>query len=141
MHVNRREYRTNGANNKEVLYSVALDYRVYLADEVCLEKIKEITRYNQEAEEEEKEEKETTYLDRDIDDRNYNSEGDRLDEEQAVFILTLLNYRLASSEYKSRLISSIAVLGVSADRAWLDPLIYTPKQSAIISILRILVLY
>ena len=30
---------------------------------------------------------------------------------------------------------------MSADRAWLDPLMYTPKQSAVISISRILVLY
>lgn len=43
-----------------------------------------------------------------------------------ALILTLLDHKLASSEYESGLISGIAVLGVSADRGWLDPLMYTP---------------
>ena len=56
-------------------------------------------------------------------------------------MLALLDYKLASSEYESGLISGMAVLGVSVDRGWLDPLMYTPKQSAIVSISRMLVLY
>ncbi|KAL6158268.1 hypothetical protein ACJBU6_04065 [Exserohilum turcicum] len=119
--------------------------------EACLEKMKEITGYDREAEEEEEEEEgqEAARLDRDMDDGDCDSEGDGLDEEQAValqdqvlgFMLALLDHKLASSEYESGLISGMAVLGVSADRAWLDPLMYTPKQSAVVSISRMLVLY
>lgn len=76
------------------------------------------------------------------------SEEEQLDAEEATalqgqvlaFMLALLNHNLASSEYESGLISGMAVLGVSADGAWLDPLIYTPKQSAVVAISRMLVL-
>jgi hypothetical protein len=56
-------------------------------------------------------------------------------------ILLLLDYILSDNEYTSALISSIAVLGISAESGWLSLLIYTPKQSAVVSTLRILVLY
>jgi hypothetical protein len=35
----------------------------------------------------------------------------------------------------------MAVLGISAESGWLSPLVYTPKQSAIVSTSRMLVLY
>jgi hypothetical protein len=57
------------------------------------------------------------------------------------FILLLLDYVLGNNKYTSALISSIAVLGISAVSSWLSLLVYTPKQSAVISISRMLVLY
>jgi hypothetical protein len=56
-------------------------------------------------------------------------------------MLLLLDYVLGNNKYTSALISSIAVLGISAESGWLSPLVYTPKQFAVISISRILVLY
>jgi hypothetical protein len=57
------------------------------------------------------------------------------------FMLLLLDYVLGDNEYMSALISSMAVLGISAESGWLSLLVYTPKQSAVISISRMLVLY
>jgi hypothetical protein len=57
------------------------------------------------------------------------------------FMLLLLDHVLGDNEYTSALISSMAVLGISAESGWLSPLVYTPKQSAVISTSRMLVLY
>ncbi|KAH7070862.1 hypothetical protein FB567DRAFT_455776, partial [Paraphoma chrysanthemicola] len=43
-------------------------------------------------------------------------------------------------EYSSALISGTAVLRISVDSGWLSPLEYTPKQSAIVSTSRLMVL-
>jgi hypothetical protein len=77
------------------------------------------------------------------------SNNGRLDKQQQdaleghvlQFILSLLDHILGNNEYTSALISSIAVLGISAESSWLSPLVYTPKQSAVISTSRMLVLY
>jgi hypothetical protein len=50
------------------------------------------------------------------------------------FILLLLDYILGNNKYTSALISSIAVLEISAESGWLSPLIYTPKQSTILGL-------
>jgi hypothetical protein len=77
-------------------------------------------------------------------------EGDEwLDESQAdvlegrvlEFMLSLLDQVVGDNEYTSALVSGMAVLGISAESGWLSPLRYTPKQSAIISTSRMLVLY
>jgi hypothetical protein len=57
------------------------------------------------------------------------------------FMLALLDHVLGDNEYTSALISSMAVLGISADNGWVSVLVYTPKQSAVIAIARMLVLY
>jgi hypothetical protein len=57
------------------------------------------------------------------------------------FMLLLLDYVLGDNEYTSALISSMVVLGISAESGWLSLLVYTLKQFAVISILRMLVLY
>jgi hypothetical protein len=56
-------------------------------------------------------------------------------------MLALLDYVLGNNKYTSALISRIAVLGISADNSWLSPLVYTPKQAAVISVACMLVLY
>jgi hypothetical protein len=43
------------------------------------------------------------------------------------FMLLLLDYVLGDNEYTSVLISSMAVLGISAESGWLSPLVYTLK--------------
>jgi hypothetical protein len=57
------------------------------------------------------------------------------------FMLLLLDYVLGNSKYISALISSIAMLGISAESRWLDALVYTPKQLAVVTMLYMLVLY
>jgi hypothetical protein len=42
-------------------------------------------------------------------------------------MLLLLDYILGNNKYMSALISSIAVLGISAKSSWLSLLVYTPK--------------
>jgi hypothetical protein len=77
------------------------------------------------------------------------SDNGRLDEQQQdaleghvlQFMLSLLDHVLGDNEYTSALISGMAVLGISAESGWLSPLVYTPKQSAVISTSRMLVLY
>jgi hypothetical protein len=56
-------------------------------------------------------------------------------------MLALLDYVLGDNEYTSTLISRMAVLGISADNGWLSPLVYTPKQAAVIGVACMLVLY
>jgi hypothetical protein len=83
------------------------------------------------------------------DDGDSDDDNNRLDEEQEKaleghvlqFMLSLLDHVLGDSEYTSALISGMAVLGISAESGWLDPLVYTPKQSAVVTTSRMLVLY
>lgn len=73
----------------------------------------------------------------DIDD----AQQEELEGHVLEFILSLMNQGLGDDEYNSALLSGLAVLGISGGSGWLNPLIYTPKQSAIITTTRMLVLY
>ena len=57
------------------------------------------------------------------------------------FMLALLDHRLDDDEFASPLISGMAVLGIDAQCGWMSPLIYTPKQAAVVNVARMLVLY
>jgi hypothetical protein len=105
----------------------------------CMERIKAIVgRDEEEAEEDWFDEMESD-----------SSNDGRLDEQQQEaleghvlqFMLSLLDHVLGDNEYTSALIRSMAVLGISGESGWLSPLVYTPKQSAVISTSRMLVLY
>jgi hypothetical protein len=104
---------------------------------VCMERIKMIVGRD----------KEEDWLDEMASDDS--SDDDRLDEQQEEaleghvlqFMLSLLDHVLGDNEYTSALISGMAVLGISAESGWLSPLTYTPKQSAMVSTSRMLVLY
>ncbi|KAI1676246.1 Superfamily II DNA helicase [Pyrenophora tritici-repentis] len=120
-------------------------YRLTSEQKECLEELKDLTGYN--AEEEAASAARSmelggSYGDSDSEDEPLDAEdAEALQDQVLALMLALLDHKLASSEYESGLISGMAVLGVSADRGWLDPLMYTPKQSAIVSISRMLVLY
>jgi hypothetical protein len=51
----------------------------------------------------------------------------------------LLNQLLQDNEYKSVLISGLAMLGMREDDRWLDAEDYTPKYSAVIKLARLIV--
>jgi hypothetical protein len=93
--------------------------------------------------------KEQDWLDEMASDDGDSDDDNRLDEEQEEaleghvlqFMLSLLDHVLGDSEYTSALISGTAVLGISAESGWLDPLVYTPKQSAVVTTSCMLVLY
>jgi hypothetical protein len=53
--------------------------------------------------------------------------------------IALLNQPLQDDEYKSVLISGLAVLGMREDDGWLDAEDYTPKYSAVIKLARLMV--
>jgi hypothetical protein len=53
--------------------------------------------------------------------------------------ITLLNQPLQDDEYKSVLISGLAILGMREDDGWLDAEDYTPKYSAVIKLARLMV--
>ena len=53
--------------------------------------------------------------------------------------IALLNQPLQDDEYKSVLISGLAVLGIREDDGWLDTEDYTPKYSAVIKLARLMV--
>jgi len=50
-----------------------------------------------------------------------------------------LNQPLQDDEYKSVLISGLAILGMREDDGWLDAEDYTPKYSAVIKLARLMV--
>lgn len=52
--------------------------------------------------------------------------------------IALLNQPLQDNEYKSALISGLAVLGMREDDGWLDAEDYTPKYSAVIKLARLM---
>ena len=113
-------------------------YRISGRQDKWLQKIKEIVSCDDE---------EDGWLD--DTESETSSDNGRLDEQQQdaleghvlQFMLSLLDHVLGDNEYTSALISSMAVLGISAESGWLSPLVYTPKQSAVISTSRMLVLY
>jgi superfamily II DNA helicase RecQ len=53
--------------------------------------------------------------------------------------IALLNQPLQDDEYKSVLISGLAILGMREDDGWLDAEDYTPKYSAVIKLARLMV--
>jgi hypothetical protein len=54
--------------------------------------------------------------------------------------ISMLNQPLQDNEYKSVVISGIAVLGMREDEGWLDAEDYTPKYSAVIKLARLMVI-
>lgn len=53
--------------------------------------------------------------------------------------ISLLNYSLQDNEYKSAIISELAILGMKDDGEWLNAEDYTPKYSAVIKLARLIV--
>ncbi|USP79366.1 hypothetical protein yc1106_06640 [Curvularia clavata] len=165
MHINRREYGTKtnekpfNASQMETTMKKyrSLDssnevqgrrppYRLTSEQKACLEELKDLTGYNPE------EEAASTARsiepggsygeDSDSEDEQLDAKyGEALQDQVLAFMLALLDYKLPSIEFESGFISGMAVLGVSADRGWLDAPMYTPKQSAVVAISRMLVLY
>ena len=64
---------------------------------------------------------------------------DRIQREVLRFCIDLLNHPLKDDEYKSAIISGLAVLGIQDDDGWLDAEDYTPKYSAVIKLARLMV--
>jgi hypothetical protein len=110
-------------NNEEV-EGRRLLYCISGRQDKCLQKIKEIVLRGDE---------EDSWFDGT--DSETSSDDRRLDEQQQEalegyvlqFMLLLLDYVLGDNEYTSALISSMAVLGISAESGWLSLLVYTPK--------------
>ncbi|KAH9205102.1 hypothetical protein DL95DRAFT_397972, partial [Leptodontidium sp. 2 PMI_412] len=48
--------------------------------------------------------------------------------------ISLLNHPLQDNEYKSAIISGLAILGMKDDGGWLNAEDYTPKYSAVIKL-------
>ncbi|KAM6523080.1 hypothetical protein FSOLCH5_003699 [Fusarium solani] len=56
-------------------------------------------------------------------------------------VIALLDHRLTAGEYRSAIISGLAVLGIRKDGGWMDVLDYTPMYSAVIKVARAMVVY
>jgi len=65
----------------------------------------------------------------------------RIDRLCLELCMTLLNYELGNDEYKSVIISGLAILGFRDNRGWLNAEDYTTKYSRVIKIARMLVVY
>ena len=52
----------------------------------------------------------------------------------------MFNHLLQDNEYKSVIISGLAVLGMQDDDGWLDAKDYTPKYSAVIKLAQLMVI-
>ena len=63
----------------------------------------------------------------------------RIQREILRLCIELLNHPLKDNEYKSAIISGLAILGIQDDNGWLDVEDYTPKYSAIIKLARLMV--
>ncbi|TVY62641.1 hypothetical protein Focb16_v004353 [Fusarium oxysporum f. sp. cubense] len=68
-------------------------------------------------------------------------EEDQLDRLTLQTMMALLDHRLAAGEYRSAIISGLAVIGIRKDGGWMDVLDYTPIYSAVIKIARAMVVY
>jgi len=55
--------------------------------------------------------------------------------------ITLLNHELGDNEYKSVIISGLAVLGFRDNEGWLNAKDYTTKYLGFIKVVRMLVVY
>ena len=103
------------------------------------------TREDEETDKDEEEEED----DDDRDDED-DSDGDgELDDEQELrlqrhvldLLVSLLEHPLKDDNYKSPLLSGLAVLGVDTNCGWKSPMVYTPTLSAIVTVGKMLVLY
>ena len=63
----------------------------------------------------------------------------KIQREVLRFCIDLLDHPLQDNEYKSAIISGLAVLGIRDDEGWLDAEDYTPKYSAVIKLARLMV--
>ncbi|KAF4411271.1 atp dependent dna helicase, partial [Fusarium austroafricanum] len=73
-------------------------------------------------------------------------EANPLDEERVdgltlQVVMALLDHRLTAGEYRSGIISGLAVLGIRKDGGWVDVMDYTPMYSAVIKVARAMVVY
>jgi hypothetical protein len=124
-------------NNDEEIENQRPLYYINSRQDLCLERIKMIVGRDKEEDWFNNAESKTSSNNRRLDEQ----QQDILEGYVLQLILSLLDYVLSDNEYTSALISGIAVLGISAESSWLSLLIYTPKQSAVVSTLRMLVLY
>ncbi|KAH7232453.1 hypothetical protein B0J15DRAFT_572377, partial [Fusarium solani] len=58
-----------------------------------------------------------------------------------LVVIALLDHRLTAGEYRSAIISGLAVMGIRKDGGWMDVLDYTPIYSAVIKVARAMVVY
>jgi superfamily II DNA helicase RecQ len=65
---------------------------------------------------------------------------DKIDRLCLDFIVQLFDHQLGDDHYESVVLSALAVMGLRADGGWYGPLDYTPHYSAVIKIVRLLVL-
>ncbi|KAH5708161.1 hypothetical protein HBI18_241080 [Parastagonospora nodorum] len=112
-------------------------YRMTVQQKTCLEQLQELVGQDQD--------REDWFDDIDSDDSDENWVDEQQEEElqrrMHEFMMSLLDQELGDDEYSSVLISAMAVLGIGATSGWLSPLVYTPKQSAVVTTSRMLVLY
>ncbi|KAG8670796.1 hypothetical protein FPOAC1_004030 [Fusarium poae] len=66
---------------------------------------------------------------------------ERVDELTLQVVMALLDHRLTAGEYRSGIISGLAVLGIRKDGGWMDVMDYTPMYSAVIKVARAMVVY
>ena len=71
--------------------------------------------------------------------REGSKEQDRLDDLVARLLLALFDHHYHSSPYESVVISGLAVMGIRDDNGWVDVSDYTMRYSAVIKVMRIMV--
>ena len=109
-------------------------YTLIGSQQIAIHRVKEIINKFQEWKEEQ-----TT---NEIKDEESDEEIEFMDQIQREVLrlyIELLNHPLKDNEYKSAIISGLAVLGIWDDDGWLNAEDYTPKYSAIIKLARLMV--
>jgi hypothetical protein len=81
-----------------------------------------------------------------INDHVEDPEANPLDEDKVdtlvlQVVIALLDHRLTVGEYRSAIISGLAVLGIRQDGGWMDAIDYTTTYSAVIKVARAMVVY
>ncbi|KAG8664705.1 uncharacterized protein FPOAC1_013485 [Fusarium poae] len=66
---------------------------------------------------------------------------DEMDQLTLQLVIALLDHRLTVGEYRSAIISGLAVLGIRKDGGWVDVMDYTPIYSAVIKVARAMIVY
>jgi hypothetical protein len=66
---------------------------------------------------------------------------ERVDKLTLQVVMALLDHRSTAGEYRSGIISGLAVLGIRKDGGWVDVMDYTPVYSVVIKVARAMVVY
>ncbi|KAH8688032.1 hypothetical protein GQ44DRAFT_323357 [Phaeosphaeriaceae sp. PMI808] len=138
-YINRRKM---GSNTNEKPFNARQTGKTMAKGQMrCLWRIQQVVGEEVGESEEEEEEGEVEGEEEEEEEEELGEEEEELLERYVlVLLLSLLDHQLKDNDYRSVLVSSIAVLGVDSDCSWKSPLVYNLRFQHF-TIAKMLVLY